>query len=1166
MDKYEYKLKYDEIKKKIKEREFQEAVEIADTIDWKKIRSVSTLCQISDLYKINRRYKEAKVLLEQAYERYPNGKNIVYSLCELCIKMEEIVQSIDYYKQFVSMAPSDNGKFILQYKIYEAQDVSLEERIQVLEELKKREYKEKWGYELAYLYHRIGLITKCVEECDELILWYREGSYVKKALELKMLHQQLTENQKDIYEEMLSPKEHEEFIRQNTTEIKKEDPEDDIKVKTMDMSKYNTLNLQKELAESMKDVLVVDEGFKTLATADDENAKPGTYIPDDFSIEKRTGEIPKTNEHPGTTTENISRTIINDTESDTSSEIVAETGSLTANTPKPGDMEEIIFQDDMTEPEIIAKEVKEEAPVEDFAATPYDPVKDLELTMMYDSDHVASKLEAVKSQMEEKQEDIDEEAVEESMVPKVGTNTAELINLNDTLEIVDPIDPIERTKVFNREELNAVAKAYNSSLHEDNYGFSFDDPSIKQPHDDLSDHITEHITEEITLKNRDDILDLIDKRVQEAIAKVLDANREVITPTVAPAAEAVVPAATTVIPPVNVNPVSDRVPKAMENILSQDYDGQISLIVPDAPVVEKQITGQMNIEDVLNEWENIKKQQQEKAGQRVAEKILAETGPLFTDTESLRIDGILEKLQRDEVPDDVDTEAEYEKYIKQLMEEEEAAAEIEKQNDEAAKSEKPEKSENTEAVVEDIAQEVAEGIAADIAEIEQNPEEISESGEVETEGSLEENSEETSESNESSEENDDNDEVEELTEIEEVSDENSDEVVNDVDTTVSEDTEETDAEVADATEDTTESEEVVLTPEALEAQAQAKAAQEAAELAMAQAEEARRVAEEAAKAALVAQEEAIAAKAAEIENNSKENEDEKETASEKPVEITESEKVSEAEETKESVASEKEDAKSDGPIDSRSMSEDELAFFAQFAQTKRARQNLLHALDKISLAAYTGNVFVTGETADESIELAKNVIRYVKNTDGNFTGKIAKVNGDALNNKMISTMVEKLANGGLIIEKASLMSAETTKDLIKSLNQEKTGIVVALQDTKKNMFKMMEHFDGMKQIFNVHIEVEELSDDALVAYGKKYAEHLEYSIDDMGILALHQRIDILQTSDHIVTVSDVRDILDEAIERANKKSFRHFTDVLLAKRYDDEDMIILRESDFITKD
>ena len=153
MDKYEYKLRSDEIKSLIKQREFQKAVEIADTIDWTRVRSVTTLCTISDLYKINRRYRDAKILLEQAYERYPNGRMIVYSLCELCIKMEEIVQAIEYYKQFVQMAPTDNGKFILQYKIYEAQDVSLEERVAVLEELKKRDYKEKWGYELAYLYH-----------------------------------------------------------------------------------------------------------------------------------------------------------------------------------------------------------------------------------------------------------------------------------------------------------------------------------------------------------------------------------------------------------------------------------------------------------------------------------------------------------------------------------------------------------------------------------------------------------------------------------------------------------------------------------------------------------------------------------------------------------------------------------------------------------------------------------------------------------------------------------------------------------------------------------------------------------------------------------------------------------------------------------------------------
>ena len=247
----------------------------------------------------------------------------------------------------------------------------------------------------------------------------------------------------------------------------------------------------------------------------------------------------------------------------------------------------------------------------------------------------------------------------------------------------------------------------------------------------------------------------------------------------------------------------------------------------------------------------------------------------------------------------------------------------------------------------------------------------------------------------------------------------------------------------------------------------------------------------------------------------------------------------------------------------RSMTEEEISLFAPFVQTKGARIRLMQSLDQISLAAYTGNVFVTGETPEEAVELAKSVVKEVQMTDANFSGKVAKVTGFSLNNRNIEAMISKLANGALIVEMASGMDAQTTKDLLRALNQEKTGIVVVLQDTKKAMHKMMEYFSGMKEAFNVHIEVEELGDDALVAYGKKYARYLEYSIDEMGVLALHTRIDAMQTSDHVVTVADVRDIVDEAIEHANRKNLRHFTDLLLAKRYDDEDMIILRERDFL---
>lgn len=251
-----------------------EAASIADTIDWTKVKSVMMLCTISDLYKINRRLEDARDLLLLAYDRYPGGRSIVYSLCELFIKMGDVVQAVEYYKEFVQIAPKDTGRYILQYKLYEAQDVSIEERIEVLKELKSKEYIEKWAYELAYLYHRIGLATKCVEECDELILWFGEGRYVMKAMELKMLHEPLTPSQEEKYAEMKgeivrqkaaeetgevypeAPEEEkpeEEVDESPTKEILMSDP-DDIQVKVMNVGQYDTINMQKELAANMKEL------------------------------------------------------------------------------------------------------------------------------------------------------------------------------------------------------------------------------------------------------------------------------------------------------------------------------------------------------------------------------------------------------------------------------------------------------------------------------------------------------------------------------------------------------------------------------------------------------------------------------------------------------------------------------------------------------------------------------------------------------------------------------------------------------------------------------------------------------------------------------------------------------------------------------------------------
>ncbi|MBQ2406307.1 MAG: hypothetical protein II312_06520, partial [Lachnospiraceae bacterium] len=201
MDKYEYKIRLDEINKLIDCENYTEAASMADTIDWRRVKSISTLLKIAALYRVNRRNDDARAVMAIAYERYPTNRSVLYSLCEIAIETDDVVAAIEYYKQFVKIAPRDNGVYILRYRILEAQEASLEERIELLEELKKRYYQEEWGYELAYLYHRVGLVSKCIEECNQMVIWFSDGPYVKKALELKMLHTTLTPEQQKIYDD-----------------------------------------------------------------------------------------------------------------------------------------------------------------------------------------------------------------------------------------------------------------------------------------------------------------------------------------------------------------------------------------------------------------------------------------------------------------------------------------------------------------------------------------------------------------------------------------------------------------------------------------------------------------------------------------------------------------------------------------------------------------------------------------------------------------------------------------------------------------------------------------------------------------------------------------------------------------------------------------------------
>ena len=266
MDKYEYNLKLDQIKALSAEEGYMSAAEIADSINWNKIKNVNTLVKIGEIYEKAERYQDARDILLMAYDRSPIGRMIIYRLAEVAIKMGDYDAATEYYDEFVEIAPHDDMKYVLRYAIKKGQGASFDELITILEEYKDEEYTEEWAYELAYLYHKAGKADKCIDACDELILWFGDGPYVERALELKMLYQPLTKAQEEKYRRFKAEKEKPAKIKDEAevTEIGAmemvkggEIVHDDVTIPqiTVNQEKFNTVNLQQEIAKGMQQII-----------------------------------------------------------------------------------------------------------------------------------------------------------------------------------------------------------------------------------------------------------------------------------------------------------------------------------------------------------------------------------------------------------------------------------------------------------------------------------------------------------------------------------------------------------------------------------------------------------------------------------------------------------------------------------------------------------------------------------------------------------------------------------------------------------------------------------------------------------------------------------------------------------------------------------------------
>ena len=954
MDKYEYKLRSDEIVKLIEEEKYVEAANIADMIDWRRVKSITMLLKVSALYRVNRRNEDSKAVLQIAYERYPANRAVLYSLCEVSVELDDVVAAIEYYKEFVKLAPRDNGVFTLRYRILEAQEASLEERIELLEELKKRDYQEEWAYELAYLYHRVGLATKCVEECDDLILRFGDGPYVMKAMELKMLHAPLTPIQQKKYDMAKTRQSQEDYAAGDT---------------------YSEENYSEEESYA-------EDGYGVEDAYPEENYNEEPYPEDDY----RTEEIYTEDTYLADNAEvdNIDNYAVEENQSVSSA--YRDTGSIdmsqynTINLQKVvaesmkelfADDEDIFAEEraDIVQPE----DIHQENATETEASNP--SVEDnTEDNTLIQEDH--EELPQSEPETTEKEQPV---PVHTSRVAQMVTGVSEIAPEPHTGAISKVFVPGEDARVIRQDTDMDMLR-------------DITEESVQEEHDRLEENGENVFDEQPTL--------------QEEIASI---------------------------------PIPVPEEEVADAVQEEEQDTQEEVFHP--------MTGQMNLDEVLGEWERMKQENAAKHKEEVRKLVLQQTGKIFENFDNSVKNGIFGELEKE---DEGEVEELTEIEDTPDMEETELQEKITESQawmDEENETESVELSDAEESMEESVKESYEEQSFVQEEDAGQKySEEEYEQEYAESEEEIEEAAPEQEEYPE-----------------EEYVDDNA---------------EEDSGEILETQEINLDTAEIGDLPDKI------------------------------------------------IETT------DKETKGVRKEEI-------------------------------RDFTTEEQELFENFAVTKKIRKQIIYALDKMSLAAYTGNVIITGEAGLGTVRLAKNLIREYQALDANFSGKVAKITGEKLNLRNLSEVFVKLGNGALIIEKANGITQDKLYEMANLLNQDNLGLVVIMEDTRKEITHLLEKQAFISDYFNIRIDLMEMDNNALVDYAKNYALALEYSIDELGTLALYTRIANSQSGNHVVTKDEVRDIIDEAIWKSKKFNLKNFVDVLLAKRYDKEDMIVLRERDFM---
>lgn len=1271
MDKYEYKQKTEQMLELMEDGAFSKAAEIADSIDWKRVRNSKMLTDVSDIYEKNGDYQKSYDVLNIAYHRAEGSRKIIYQLCTLALKTKNVDEAIDYYDDFQQIAPKDPNKFILRYQILRAQRAPIDQQIEALEAFKKAEYIEEWAYELAKLYQEAGLTAKCLEECDDLILWFNEGKYVYQAMELKKKYKPLTPSQQEKYDRRYEGMSNETVEMPNVVEYQKEkeasvqgEPIEDVleAVQEETLASSESLIPESKMVDAkgrkIGNTMKLDEALKSLlhlGMEDEDKVKDSSSEPvstdvtfdedklkdaieeieavvdlnlvDELSTQKGIRELkvdpdleelrpePEAEESeegsaPGQTRLDAATTIMEPIRLELREEQIVEV--------KPA------------EPELNAEKTLEELYAEAGEPIGGQPVSDEELIQesygntkeMFGAQYEESEelLEEPYTEAEQLMRELDEEAreaiaeldeEERGTIAQLDEEAKEVIEELDeevrkTIEELDeeegstggkPAAKISRASVEEHKDqiegqMSLLDIMTGMDIQEDS---SSVDDSEELPEDNEETHeiLTEEDVPAEQAQGTEPVLSPDIQRMIDEIEGVVseedsEESKETETEKAEPEQK-----------PEDMGDAAEQLHEDESPEWFEDYDD----VLDDAEYEGElpiQIENELEVEEYTEEIEI------RLGGDTEAEETEAyEDAINFGDIEDEEEEkGGLAIEYQDEDEEDED------EYIERLSRDVSAYDDMESSN----LGEEPENAHIAVHEEPDTIEEAEE--FTEESEEPAYPEEAQASGNEESDGIEEYESEELDDSEEyESEELGDAEEYEseELGDAEEYENEElgdaeeyEGEELDDIEGYESEelgDAEEYESDEPDDIEEYAEDEAYYTEEEEEPDDSDGYEEYEEEYSEEYEYEEEEYYEEE--DTDEYAYEEEYEYDAASVEANL---EDEFSPSGDYEEEYDERLMHEEEEEvdilSKTTPLSRKETAKliatgktSPLPMDEISdalslsntgfvvhgrydlrtqsgigtragLTEEQKKLFSYFVPVRGMSEQLVDVLEQDKNCtnrrgtSNTGNLLIIGNKGNGKTVLAVDVVKAIQKQRNIRQGKVAIVTGDSLNKKKISDIFSKLYGGALIIEKAGKMNEKTVARVNKAMERDTGELLIVLEDQRKPLDRLLTSNREFRRKFTSRLEVPILINDELVTFGQTYAQENGYQIDEMGILALYSRIDMLQREDHAVTIAEVKEVMDEAMEHSQKASAKKLVKRVLGKNRDDSDRIILTEKDF----